>query len=96
MSFACIRLHRWRIRAVADRTKPSARHNDKGIAVLMTMNESGWRLILVLLALPVLAVGLLNVAFRKRGGIGKGWGGVVFVGLAGLVALLAILEKIRF
>ena len=48
----------------------------------------------IVLVCPVLAVGLLNLFLRKRGGIGPGWGGMLVAVLAGLMAVLLILDKI--
>ena len=54
-----------------------------------------WKILLIVLLLPVVVVGTLNVLLRKRGGIGPGWGGVLVIFLAGVMALLVILEKIH-
>jgi len=50
---------------------------------------------LVLMLVPTLSVAILNVIFRKRGGIGVGWGGVIFVLMAGIVALVIILARLH-
>lgn len=63
--------------------------------MLLGVDAAIWKMLLVVLIFPVLAVGALNVVFRKRGGIGPGWGGVLAVMLAGLMALLIILDKVR-
>lgn len=63
--------------------------------MLLGLDASLWKAILVILVCPVIVVGLLNVLLRKRGGIGPGWGGVLVVLLAGFVSVLIILEKIR-
>jgi len=44
--------------------------------------------LLVLIVLPLAAIGLLNWIYRKRGGVGQGWGGAL------LVSLLVILRKL--
>ena len=63
--------------------------------MLLGLDASIWNLLLVILLLPVLAVALLNVILRKRGGIGAGWGGALVVLLAGLMALLVIFDKVK-
>ena len=63
--------------------------------MLLGLDASIWNLLLVILLFPVLAVALLNVILRKRGGIGAGWGGALVVLLAGLMALLVIFDKVR-
>lgn len=63
--------------------------------MLLGLDINIWTTLLVVLLCPVLAVGLLNVLLRKRGGIGAGWGGVLVVLLAGVMAVLIILGKIR-
>lgn len=63
--------------------------------MLLGIDVAVWRTLLVVLVFPVLAVGLLNWIFRKRGGIGLGWGGTLAVLLAGLMAVLLILDKVR-
>ena len=63
--------------------------------MLLGLDASIWNLLLVILLFPVLAVALLNVILRKRGGIGAGWGGVLVVLLAGLMALLVIFDKVK-
>ena len=63
--------------------------------MLLGLDASIWNLLLVILLFPVLAVALLNVILRKRGGIGAGWGGALVVVLAGLMALLVIFDKVR-
>lgn len=63
--------------------------------MLLGLDASIWKLILVVLIFPVLVVAALNVIFRKRGGIGPGWGGALVVTLAGIVALLVIFDKVR-
>ena len=54
-----------------------------------------WKVLLVVLVLPVVVVGLLNLLLRKRGGLGAGWGGGLMALLAGVMAVLIILDKIR-
>ncbi|MCD9095384.1 hypothetical protein [Luteimonas fraxinea] len=63
--------------------------------MLLGLDESIWKMILLVLVLPVLTVGALNVIYRKRGGISQGWGGVLVVALAGIVGVLVILDKVR-
>ena len=63
--------------------------------MLLGLDASIWNLLLVILLFPVLAVALLNVILRKRGGIGVGWGGALVVLLAGLMALLVIFDKVK-
>ena len=63
--------------------------------MLLGLDASIWNLLLVILLFPVLAVALLNVILRKRGGIGAGWGGALVVLLAGLVAVLVIFDKVK-
>ncbi|MBP7466476.1 MAG: hypothetical protein KBG99_02325 [Pseudoxanthomonas sp.] len=63
--------------------------------MLLGLDASIWNLLLVILLFPVLAVALLNVILRKRGGIGAGWGGALVVLLAGLMALLVIFDKVK-
>ena len=63
--------------------------------MLLGLDASIWKLLLVVLLLPVITVALLNVVLRKRGGIGAGWGGALVVLLAGLMALLVIFDKVK-
>ena len=63
--------------------------------MLLGLDASIWNLLLVILLFPVLAVALLNVILRKRGGIGAGWGGALVVVLAGRMALLVIFDKVK-
>ena len=63
--------------------------------MLLGLDASIWNLLLVILLFPVLAVALLNVILRKRGGIGAGWVGALVVVLAGLMALLVIFDKVK-
>ena len=63
--------------------------------MLLGLDASIWNLLLVILLFPVLAVALLNVILRKRGGIGAGWVGALVVLLAGLMALLVIFDKVK-
>ena len=63
--------------------------------MLLGLDASIWNLLLVILLFPVLAVALLNVILRKRGGIGAGWGGALVVVMAGLMALLVIFDKVK-
>ena len=63
--------------------------------MLLGLDASIWNLLLFILLFPLLAVALLNVILRKRGGIGAGWGGALVVLLAGLMALLVIFDKVK-
>ena len=63
--------------------------------MLLGLDASIWNLLLVILLFPVLAVALLNVILRKRGGIGAGWGAALVVVLAGLMAFLVIFDKVK-
>ena len=63
--------------------------------MLLGLDASVWKLLLVVLLVPIIAVWLLNLIFRTRGGIDAGWGGVLVVILAGLMALLVIFDKVR-
>lgn len=54
-----------------------------------------WTLVLVLFAAPVLLVAVLKAVNRKRGGGGgSGWGGVLFISLCWIVAVLAIFSRV--
>lgn len=61
----------------------------------MEFNLSSWVTILGLFALPVVVIGVLRFAYRKRGGIGTGWGGTLLISLCWLAALLSLLMRIR-
>lgn len=63
--------------------------------MLLGLDASIWNMLLVVLLAPVLAVALLNVLLRKRGGVGAAWGGVLVVLLAGVMAVLVIFDKVR-
>ena len=63
--------------------------------MLLGLDASIWKMLLLVLLCPVLAVALLNLVLRRRGGIGAGWGGVLVVLLAGLMSVLIILDKVR-
>ena len=63
--------------------------------MLLGVDAEVWKMLLVVLLCPVLAVGLLNVLLRKHGGIGAGWGGVLVVLLAGVMAVLVIFDQVR-
>ncbi|MCW5581357.1 MAG: hypothetical protein KIS72_08455 [Luteimonas sp.] len=63
--------------------------------MLLGLDASIWKLLLVVLLCPVLAVALLNVLLRRRGGVGPAWGGVLVVLLAGVMAVLVIFDKVR-
>ncbi|MBS0431849.1 MAG: hypothetical protein JSS21_05540 [Proteobacteria bacterium] len=63
--------------------------------MLFDVDGKVWITLLIVLGCPVLVVALLNVLLRNRGGISPGWGGVLVVLLAGVMAVLLILDKIR-
>ena len=63
--------------------------------MLLGLDTDLWKILLALLLLPLATVGLLNLALRRRGGVGLAWGGVLFVAMAALVAVLLILDKVR-
>lgn len=60
----------------------------------MDINRFNWMLALILIVAPVAVVGLLKLVSRKRGG-SSGWGGMLFIGLCWLIAMLAILDRVR-
>lgn len=62
---------------------------------LMNPQLLHWLLVAVLLVLPVVVVAALNWSFRKRGGIGKGWGGTLFLSLCWITALFLVFDKVR-
>jgi hypothetical protein len=49
--------------------------------------------VVALLAFPVVTIAVLNWIMRKRGGIGSGWGGAMFVALCWITAIGVILSK---
>ena len=61
--------------------------------MLLGLDASIWKMLLLVLLAPALAVGLLNLLLRKRGGVSPTWAGVLI--LAGAVTLLIILDKVR-
>jgi hypothetical protein len=63
--------------------------------MLLGLDLALWKMLLLLVLVPVVSVVLLNLVFRKRGGIGVGWGGVIFVLMAAVVTVLVILDKVR-
>lgn len=63
--------------------------------MLLGLDASIWKMLLLVLLCPVLTVALLNVLLRRRGGVGPAWGGVLVVLLAGVVAVLVIFDKVR-
>mgnify|MGYP003539407165 CR=1 FL=1 len=54
-----------------------------------------WRALVALLVVPLAVVGLLNLLLRRRGGVGLTWGGVLFVMMAAVVAVIVILQKVQ-
>jgi len=64
--------------------------------MLLGLEVELWTLLLVLVLVPLAAVALLNLALRRRGGVAMAWGGVIFVLMAALAAVLVILDKVRF
>lgn len=49
----------------------------------------------LLLAVPILALGLLNLLLRKRGGgFLRGWTGALFIGLCWAAAIVMILKRL--
>ena len=60
----------------------------------MDVTHFSWTLLLVLIVLPIAAIGLLNWCYRKRGGVSSSWGGALMVSLCLLVGLLVILKKV--
>jgi len=63
--------------------------------MLLGLDTGLWKILLALVVVPLATVGLLNILLRRRGGVGLAWGGVLFVLLAAVVAVLLILEKVR-
>ena len=58
-------------------------------------DTSIWLILLIVLGIPLVVVGTLNFLLRKRGGLSAAWGGALVLGLAGITALLVILDKVR-
>ncbi|MGJ4730166.1 hypothetical protein [Luteimonas sp. SDU101] len=63
--------------------------------MLLGLDASIWKMLVVVLLAPALAVGLLKLLLRRRGGIGTAWAGVLVLLLAGAATLLIILDKVR-
>lgn len=63
--------------------------------MLLGLEIEIWRVLLLLILVPTASVAILNVLFRKRGGIGAGWGGTIFVLMAAVVAVVSIFDKVR-
>ncbi|MDH7451971.1 hypothetical protein QF205_02615 [Luteimonas composti] len=63
--------------------------------MLLGLDASIWKMLVLVLVAPVLAVGLLNLLLRRRGGVGSAWAGVLVLALAGAVSVLIILDKVR-
>ena len=59
-----------------------------------TKTHFSWTLLLVLIVLPIAAIGLLHWCYRKRGGVDTSWGGALMVSLCLLVGLVVILGKV--
>ena len=67
---------------------PHARRN------ALDVTHFSWTLLLVLIVLPIAAIGLLHWCYRKRGGVDTSWGGALMVSLCLLVGLVVILGKV--
>ena len=63
--------------------------------MLLGVDAEVWKILLVVLVCLVLAVGLLNVLLRNRGGVSPGWGAALVLLLAGVMAVLLIFEMVR-
>jgi hypothetical protein len=74
---------------------PRADDPAKGEAMLLGLDASIWKLLLVMFVFPLLAVAALNWLLRKRGGLDRVWSGVLILLLGGLVALLVIFDRVR-
>lgn len=61
----------------------------------MEFNLYSWVTILGLFTLPVLVIAVLRFIYRRRGGIGTGWGGTLLISLCWLAALLSLVTRIR-
>jgi hypothetical protein len=48
----------------------------------------------IALAVPMAVLALLNLVFRKRGGITRGWAGAVLIGICWIAVLVVIFKKI--
>ncbi len=59
----------------------------------MNSNDIVWILVVLLIAIPVLVVAVMRLIYRKRGGIGSGIGGTIFVTLCWVVAIVVILRR---
>ncbi|WP_411833400.1 hypothetical protein [Pseudoxanthomonas mexicana] len=64
--------------------------------MLLGLEIEIWWLLVLLIVAPTVIIAVLNLIFRKRGGIGVGWGGVLFVVAATVVGWLLIFDKVRF
>lgn len=60
----------------------------------MNVNHFSWTLLLILIVFPVAVIGLLDWCYRKRGGVDKGWGGALMVGLCLITGLVIILKRV--
>ena len=62
--------------------------------MLTGLDASIWMMLLVTLLLPITAIVLLKVVFFFFCGIGTGWGGILVVRFAGLMAVVVFLAKV--
>jgi hypothetical protein len=63
--------------------------------MITAMSSNQFLLLLgLLLAVPVVVVAVLNWSFRSQGGIAKGWGGALFIGLCWIATVALILQRV--
>ena len=58
-------------------------------------DEFSLTLLALLLGIPVAVAGFSSWRRRRREAVPSGWGGVIFIGLSWLLALVVIVAKIR-
>ena len=58
------------------------------------LDTSLWIILLLVLVLPLLIVGALNLFMHKRGGVSAIWCGILILLFGGIAALLIILYKV--
>lgn len=63
--------------------------------MLIGFDDESWLLLLAVVGLPMLLFGCLVFLLRKRIRVGVEWAGVLLLLLAGLYALVIILNKIQ-